>query len=308
MNRYLIVLLWPAGLAVIAGASLLTARRSAGDRQPGDRRPGHHQPGHHRRGEYQQGDRRPGLEQRPAAEAGRGWAAIRGAALLAGLAALGTVAVIAVMCLLGVVVTRYGPGVDRPVFAWVQDHQVHAMTAVMRRLTKIGDTWTTWGAAAAAAACLAVTWRRRRWVPPAALACLVVVDHYGTLALRHVFHRAGPPTSPLGTFPSGGCDRCVVFYGLIAYLLWREFGGPRGTGAAAAGVVAALGYNEAYSRVYLSLHWLTDALSGLVYGGLLLAVSVAAVRVVAGPAPAAQDLRRSGQPPPARVVPAGAVR
>ena len=284
MTSYLIVLLWPAGLAVIAGTALLLARRTA--------------------------ERRAAVRRRPAAEAGRGPAALREAALLAGIGGLGTVAAVAVMCLLGVVVTRYGPGIDRPVFAWVQHHQVHAMAAVMRRLTKIGDTWTAWGAAAAAAACLAVSWRRRRWVPPAALACLIVADHYGTLALRHVFHRAGPPTSPLGTFPSGGCDRCVVCYGLIAYLLWREFSGRHGTGMVAAGVVAALGYNEAFSRVYLSLHWLTDALSGLVYGALLLAVFVAAVRTAAGPVPVAGAARGRGRRglPPGRAVPAGAVR
>src|SRR5258708_4759112 len=50
----------------------------------------------------------------------------------------------------------------------------------------------------------------------------------------------------------------------------------------AAAAVAALGFNEAYSRVYPSLHWLTDALSGLIYGGLLLLAFILAVRAVAG--------------------------
>jgi hypothetical protein len=34
--------------------------------------------------------------------------------------------------------------------------------------------------------------------------------------------------------------------------------------------------------VYLSLHWFTDALSGLLYGGLLLLAFVMAIRVIAG--------------------------
>ena len=114
------------------------------------------------------------------------------------------------------------------------------------------------------------------------LAALIVADHFTTLALRHVFHRLGPPTSPLGTYPSGGADRCIVFYGLIAYLLWREFSGRRATAIWAAAAVAALGFNEAFSRVYLSKHWLTDAVSGLLYGGLLLAGFILAVRAVAG--------------------------
>ena len=49
-------------------------------------------------------------------------------------------------------------------------------------------------------------------------------------------------------------------------------------------MVAALGFTEAYSRVYLTLHWFTDAISGLIYGGLILAVFIATIRLVDGPA------------------------
>ncbi len=149
-------------------------------------------------------------------------------------------------------------------------------------LTKLGNTWTTWGAALAAGACLAVTWRHRKWLPPVALSAAIVIDHFTTLTLRHVFHRSGPPASPLATYPSGGCDRVILFYGLIAYLLWREFSGQRRTAIAIAAAVAALGFNEAYSRVYLSLHWFTDALSGLLYGSLLLAIFITAVHFAVG--------------------------
>jgi membrane-associated phospholipid phosphatase len=204
-----------------------------------------------------------------------------------GLIALGALAVYAVMALLGLLVVDHGLAIDRPIYTWMAGHQAHSWAAVMNRLTKIGNTWTCWGAAGAAAVCLAVSWRAHRWLPPAALGALIVVDHFTTLALRHTFHRLGPPDSPLGTYPSGGCDRVIVFYGLIAYLLWREFSGQRLAAIWAAAAVAALGFNEAYSRVYLTLHWFTDALSGLLYGGLLLAVFIAAVRAVAGPAPAA---------------------
>jgi len=166
--------------------------------------------------------------------------------------------------------------------------------AVLKRLTKIGNAWTTWAAAATAAVCLSVTGRTRRWLPPVVMATLIFVDHYTTLALRHVFERVGPPTSPLGTYPSGGCDRVVVFYGLIGYLLWREFSRRRSTGIWVAAVVAALGYNEAFSRVYLGLHWFTDALSGLLYGGLLLGVFVLALHFVTGRVPATGAARHRG--------------
>jgi len=214
------------------------------------------------------------------------------------VAAAGTLIVFGLMYALGLVVVHHGLAVDRPIFHWMTKHQVHVMAALMMRLTKLGDTWTTWGAALAAAACLAVTWRHRKWLPPVVLAAAIVVDHFTTLALRHVFHRLGPPTSPFGTYPSGGCDRVILFYGLIAYLLWRECSGQRAAAIWTAAAIAALGFNEAYSRVYLSLHWFTDALSGLLYGTLLLVIFVMGVHLVAGrPSPrgaAAASQRAAG--------------
>ena len=219
--------------------------------------------------------------------------------------AVGTVAVYAVMCLLGVLVVHGGPSIDKPVYTWMIHHRVHFWKAAMDRLTKIGNTWTTWGAAAGAAVCLAAFYRRQKWLPPVVLVAAIFIDHYLTLALRHTFHRLGPPDSPLGTYPSGGCDRVIVFYGLIAYLVWREVSGRRGTAVWLAGVVAALGFSEAYSRVYLTLHWFTDAVSGLIYGGLILAVFIATIHLVAGPAqkvvakPPADQPVMSGHPAPA---------
>ena len=296
MSRYLVVLIWPAGLAAIFGVAFLARRRnlvmSARSSGRAAGRSGSHsadqaglQPGrHHSR-------RAGGRSALPVAAADSGRFLV--------LAAIGAVVAFGVMALLGLLVVYHGLAVDRPVFNWLRDHQVHVAAAAMKRLTKIGDTWTTWGAALAAAACLAVTWRDKRWLPPVALVSLIVIDHYTTLALRHVFHRLGPPTSPLGTYPSGGCDRCIVFYGLIAYLLWREFSGRRATAIWAAAIVAALGFSEAYSRVYLSLHWLTDALSGLIYGGLLLLGFIMAIRMVAGRVPPSQAGR------PVSPIPAG---
>ena len=275
MSKYLAALIWPAGMAVILCAAFLASRRAV----PADGHGGHASRRHGRR----------------AAGSAVSAAVVDSVKVLA-VAAGGAVVAFGVMCLLGLLVVNHGLTVDKPVFNWITTHQVHAMASAMNRLTKIGDTWTTWGAAAAAAACIAVTSRERRWLAPVALASLIVADHFTTLALRHVFHRVGPPTSPLGTYPSGGCDRCIVFYGLIAYLLWREFSGRRTTAIWAACAVAALGFNEAFSRVYLSKHWLTDAVSGLLYGGLLLAGFILAVRAVAGRPVQASDSSLSAVP------------
>jgi PAP2 superfamily len=189
-----------------------------------------------------------------------------------------------VMALLGPAVVSHGPAIDEPIASWTASHQVTWWAAVVERLGKIGDPWTTWGAAGTAAACLGVTWRRHKWLPPAALGAAVLVDHYATRAIRRRFARPGPPKSPGGTYPSGGCDSVVLFSGLIAYLLWREFSGSQHGKAWATGAVAALSFNEAYSRQYLGKYWFTDVVSGLVYGAALLAPFIAAVRLIAGPA------------------------
>lgn len=264
MDKYLVALIWPIGLAIIFCAAFLLARRHTAAEVAAPVRAGGRS--HKVRGN------------------GAGFTDfIWESARLGAIAVVGAAVVFGLMWALGQIVVYHGLAVDKPIFTWMIHHQVHALAALMNRLTKIGNTWTCWGAALAAAVCLAGTWRTKKWLPPAVLAGLIVIDHFTTLALRHTFHRLGPPTSPLGTYPSGGCDRVIVFYGLIAYLLWRELSGQRRTAIWLGAGVAALGFNEAYSRAYLSLHWTTDALSGLFYGTLLLAVFITAVRIVAGP-------------------------
>lgn len=305
LGRYLLVALWPAAEAAIAAATVQAVRRASCDS-----------------GSQAAPGRPSGLTRSPRLGPGlpgvAGGAAVRlGSApmLLAGasaqrgrtarvrvprpaalpdwmpeLATLGLVTGVGgvmayeVMELLGRVVVNHGPVIDEPIRTWTDSHQVKRWTAVMERFTKVGNTWTTWGAAGTAAATLAVPWPGRKWVPPATLGTAILVDKYATLALRHRFRRPGPPDSPGGTYPCGGVDRVVLFYGLIAYLLWREFSGSAQGKAWAVGAVAALSFNEAYSREYLSKHWFTDILSGLLYGAVLLAPQIAAVRLIEGPA------------------------
>src|SRR5450755_446461 len=277
MSSYLAALIWPAGLAVILGVAFLMTRRlpaAAGAPAIADR-----------------------VQEPCRATAVAAALPVRVAVAECGrfvvLVLAGAVVVFGAMALLGLLVVYHGLAIDKPVFTWIMHHQVHAVAAILKRLTKIGDTWTAWAAAVTAAVCLSVTWRSRRWLPPVVMATLIFVDHYVTIALRHIFERVGPPTSPLGTYPSGGCDRVIVFYGLIGYLLWREFSRRRTTRIWVAAVVAALGFNEAFSRVYLGVHWFTDALSGLLYGGLLLTAFLLALHLVTGQVPVTRTGRHA---------------
>lgn len=187
------------------------------------------------------------------------------------------------MVLLGLLAEHAGPSIDKPILHWVVRHRIHVWHSAMLRGTEVGDKYPIWAAATTAAVCLAVTWRSHRWLPPLALGALVLTEHFLTLAINHTVARVPPPGSG-GTFPSGGTDRAVAFYGLIAYLLWREFSGRRRTAIIAGSVVAALGFEEGYSRVYLAVHWFTDVVGGFVYGCLLATVFIIAVAAVAGPA------------------------
>ena len=262
MFKALVVLLWPAGIIAILAVTALLVRSRGREPVPATRQ------------------RHETTGNSVAVELRTARSSVIGMLLIL---VVGTVAVYAVTCLLGTLVVHAGPTIDKPIYNWMIHHRVHFWKAGMERLTKVGNTWTTWGACGAAAVCLAAFYRKDKWLPPVALGAAIVIDHFLTLALRHTFHRLGPPDSPLGTFPSGGCDRILVFYGLIAYLIWREVSGRKSTAIWSAGVVAALGFSEAYSRVYLTLHWFTDAVSGLVYGTLILAVFIATIRLVIGP-------------------------
>jgi membrane-associated phospholipid phosphatase len=257
MIRILVVAIWWAGLAVIFGTALLLVRRPRP--RPARTDPGPAGPG-----------------------AGRGQQ-IRLVARFLLLAIAGSALVYGIMAVVGLLAVHGGPVIDKPFFHWLMTHRVHLWKSAMTRATKIGDTWTVRGAAVAAAVCLAVSWRRLRWLPPVALAMLAVV-HRGLIKAIHLTDpRVGPPGHLHGTFPSGGSERAIVFYGLIAYLLWREFSGRRHTAIWAGAVVAALGFSEGYSRLYLGMHWLTDVLSGWLCGAALLVVFISAVQLIAGP-------------------------
>jgi hypothetical protein len=286
MRRYLLVALWPAGIAAIAAATVLAARRA-----PVSPRPAPDDPAGRKNGAEPAGIAgRPGRNAVTPPDV----AAARADAVppdwrpdlikLGVISCAGGVLSYGVMALLGPTVMQHGPSIDEPIVRWTSSHQVPLWAAVMRRLDKVGNTWTTWGAAGTAAVCLGVTWRQQKWLPPATLGAAILVDHFATLALRHKFGRLGPPGSPGGTYPSGGCDRVVLFYGLIGHMLWREFSGTRRGKVCLVGTVAALSFNEAYGREYLSKHWFTDIVSGLCYGGVLLGTFIGAVRLVAGPA------------------------
>jgi membrane-associated phospholipid phosphatase len=278
MRRYLLAALWPAGMITITAAAVVAARRVS----VAPPRPALHDPGD------------PGLGWSPGSEL-PGWR--EGVVKLAAISVAGGVLAYRVMDLIGGPVVKYGPRIDVPVERWTSRHQVEAWSSVVKRLNNIGSSWTSWAAAGTAGACLSATWSRQKWFPPSVLASAVLVDKLTTQALRRRIDRVGPPASPQGTYPAGGPDRVVLFTALISNLLWREFSGSARGRILALATIGGFAFNISYCRQYLSRHWLTDIVSGLVYGAVLYVPFATAIRMIAGP-PA---VKPGG--PPARVIP-----
>ena len=93
--------------------------------------------------------------------------------------------------------------------------------------------------------------------------------------------RGHPPTG-LGTYPSGGIARVVMTFGAIALfvaLTWRL---RRRWHVALGTIVLVMATYEGYSRMYTQKHWLTDVITGLVFGPALFLGSAIAVCVLAG--------------------------
>lgn len=172
--------------------------------------------------------------------------------------------------------------VDWPVFRWTQAHQTTGWTDVWWKLTQIGSPTVTQWLVVVGAVLLALVWRKSIWwLPGAALVAGYVLEKYGQIILKLVVHRGHPPTT-LGTWPSGGCARVLVIYGLITYFLVRHYRGGRSRPAwttAAALVWLALTI-QAYARLNNLEHWLTDVIGGILYGSLLLTLLVAATEIV----------------------------
>jgi hypothetical protein len=194
----------------------------------------------------------------------------------------GVTAIIAIEWLAGLGAHAVQDVVDWPIFRWTQAHQNAGWTATWWKLTQIGSPTVTQRLAVVAAIVLGLLWRRRLWwLPGASLATAYVVEKYGQIVLKLVVHRGHPPTT-MGTWPSGGCARVLVIYGLIAYFLARNYRGGRSRGAwVLAASAAALALTiQAYARLNNLEHWFTDVLGGTAYGALLLALMVAVAEVV----------------------------
>lgn len=186
-----------------------------------------------------------------------------------------------IMYFLGKFAHALEPSVDVPVFNWFQERQiVGSWHSVWETLTKMGNRAQTQRIVVVGALVLAVAWRRRGfWIPLFALPVGYLFEKFGQMLVSRLVDRGHPPTT-LGTWPSGGCARLMIVYGLVIFfvLSWRNVS--RRGWVAGWSLLALLVTIESYSRTYLLKHWFTDVVGGVIYGALLLAFMIAAVKVL----------------------------
>jgi hypothetical protein len=191
------------------------------------------------------------------------------AAVIVALA--GTGLALAVLWPLGRLAHLAEPFTDVPIFDWLQARQVASWSRLWRFLTDIGSLNLTQAITVAGSVVLAVLYARRRWwIPPLVLCSGYLMEKYLQQALKLVVDRGHPPTT-LGTWPSGGCARVILVYGLIVYfsLRWRETESLRAW-VAGWSLVALAASIQAYARLYNLEHWFTDVAGGLLFGVILL--------------------------------------
>lgn len=126
-------------------------------------------------------------------------------------------------------------------------------------------------------------WRRSKsWRPPIVAAVSVFCLNLLVLILKVGLGRGQPssadPSFFIGgmAYPSGHTANIVLVYGLAAYLLGRYYGlSPRVYGALWT-AVALLSMMMVVVSMSLNWHWFADLVAGLIIGGLVLEVTVAA--------------------------------
>jgi membrane-associated phospholipid phosphatase len=181
----------------------------------------------------------------------------------------------------GRIARRYKPNIDAPFLRWTKKHVSHTGSwhHINAVLTNMGNHKLNATICAVAAVVFAVLWIKRGWwIPPLIFGAAMTFEKFGQGALAKVVDRQKVPQIPnFGNYPSGGCARLIVEYGLIWFLLCLTYPAiGRRIRALGFVVVAVLAFVEGYTRVYLIKHWGMDVIGGWLFGTLLLMTLIGA--------------------------------
>lgn len=208
-----------------------------------------------------------------------------GAALVVVFAGFGVMMVS--LWLLGELAQTVESPIDHPAFRWYEARVVEPWASWWWFLTDIGKVSVTQRICAVAVLVFTVLYARRCWWAPGFLLILGFLSQKLAQEFVKVIVDRGHPPTTLGTWPSGGCARVAVVYGLIMWLTLRWFD-VRSRRAWVAGwtVVALAETVQAYARTVNLEHWITDVFGGVVFGIMLLLIMTAAGKILLPSTPA----------------------
>jgi membrane protein DedA with SNARE-associated domain/membrane-associated phospholipid phosphatase len=192
--------------------------------------------------------------------------------------------------------------VDQPVMGFLLRHREAWLTTAMRVVTELGGAWVLVPLVVLAG--LGWRWRTGSWRSLLLLAGAFAGAWLLQETVRLLVARPRPPITDalvhaggLG-FPSGHATDAAATYGMLAALLagvtarWPARVAIWATAVALVGLIAL-------SRLYLGVHWLTDALGGLTLGAAWLFGLLAAVGTIGQ----LHATRTASHPPPDRPPP-----
>lgn len=156
----------------------------------------------------------------------------------------------------------------------VQEHQSPVLDALMKAISWFGSNYGAVGSILTVSLAFYLSRQRREAVfvlatalslPVIAGAKLIMNRQRPTADLVRVVYEA-----QFQSFPSGHVTFYTVFFGFLAYLMYRRDSWPYRLRLGVGAFSLLLVFTVPFSRVYLGVHWGTDVLAGFFLGLVLL--------------------------------------
>ena len=196
---------------------------------------------------------------------------------------------VAFLVLLSRMVSQHAiPNTDVSVFNLMREIRNAPADELMVPLTMLGD-----GVVLTAMMVTIVGWLvwRKAWRAAIASTLVFLAGKMFAVLLKYGIHRPRPLELYTGaesfSFPSGHATMAAITFGVLAVLASHAMN--RWNRSLVYAICGLIVITIAYSRLYLGVHWLSDILGGVVFGGIMVAAFGVAIEAI----------------PPRRIMPLG---